>query len=287
MSESYDRCHADTREDFGTQEKWSSAREQDSPRSNAGQDSKSGDLKEGDLLDNNQADSSNSCSFKEVTLQPKLDIAGMQLAIPVIFRPQERSRSFWQADYVKVRRDLVQCAGCKLPSQKVLRSGFLSVIAPNPDAGRRLLQMSSIANIAVDTVLPNWYHRNVGKISGVPFRYTNRQLVDIFAEDGVIHARRQVTFLRRKNGSVSTTPEDGIVLTFRPDIEMPETIALGFDVFRVHTYWAAPTQCYRCLRFGHIAHDCNSAHRCKLCGGVAHLQGLQVPQRTSVRQLRG
>ncbi|KAH7976108.1 hypothetical protein HPB52_008667 [Rhipicephalus sanguineus] len=265
--EGYDRCQADTGDDLASQEEWPSGRKQGSPQRSAGQDSESAGQQDGYLSDNGQPSSCNSYSFEELALQPKISIAAMPLAIPIIFRHQEASRSFWQADYAKVRRDLVQCAGCKLPSQKVLRSGFLSVIAPNPDAGRRLLQMSSIADIAVAAVLPNWYNKNMGKISGVPFRYTDRQLVDIFAEAGVIHARRQVTFLRRKDGSVSATPEDGIVLTFRPDIELPETIALGFDEFRVHTYCAAPTQCYRCLRFGHIAHDCNSARRCKLCGG--------------------
>ncbi|KAH7974846.1 hypothetical protein HPB49_020398 [Dermacentor silvarum] len=206
-------------------------------------------------------------SLGEEDLEPRSGLAAMPLAIPIIYRPLERSPNFWQADYSKVRRDLVRCAGCKLPSQKVLKSGFLSIIAPNPDAGRKLLKLNVIADIAVDPRLPTWYIKNVGKISGVPFRYTDRQLLDCFSEAGVIHVRRQITFLKDKDGTLSTTPEDCIILTFSPDIELPDTIALGFDVFRVHTYCAAPLQCYRCLRFGHTAYQCNAPRRCKLCTG--------------------
>ncbi|KAH6921517.1 hypothetical protein HPB50_002097 [Hyalomma asiaticum] len=248
--------------DFASQEKWMSSRKQWPGRS-AGHHNASRDEDDSYLSDKNQAGT--SFSFKDSP--PSSDVAATPLSIQVIFRPQNPSRSFWKVDYAKVKRELVKAAGCKLPSQKVLRSGFLSVIAPNPDAARRMLQLSSVADIAVDAILSKSYCRNVGKISGVPFRYTDKQLMECFAEDGVIHARRQVTYLRRKNGSVSTTPEDGIVLTFRPDIEMPDTIELGFDVFRVHTYCPPPTQCYRCLRFGHTSRQCNSPRRCKLCSG--------------------
>ncbi|KAH7974845.1 hypothetical protein HPB49_020397 [Dermacentor silvarum] len=262
-----DRSQADAGDAIASQEEWSSAEKHGTPGSSAGRDSASGDRQESDIFNNNQASASKQFSIKEVEPLPGSGLADMSLSVPVIFRPQDRSRNFWQADYAKVRRDLVKCAGCKLPSQKVLKSGFLSVDAPNPEAGRRLLQMTVIAGIAVDAVIPNWYHKNVGKISGVPFRYTDRQLLDCFTEAGVIHVRRQVTFLRKRDGSLLSTPEDGIVLTFRPDIELPETIALGFDVFRVHEYCAAPIQCYRCLRFGHTATLCDLPRRCKLCAG--------------------
>ncbi|KAL1475156.1 hypothetical protein MTO96_037488 [Rhipicephalus appendiculatus] len=214
----------------------------------------------------NQADASDLSSAEEEELVPTSSFSS-HLAVPVIYRPLERSPTFWQVDYAKVRRDLVKCAGCRLPAQKVLKSGFLSIIAPNPEASRKLLRLNVIADIAVDPRLPSWYIKNVGKISGVPFRYTDRQLLDCFAEAGVIHVRRQITFMKDKDGTLSTTPEDCIILTFRPDIEMPKTIAHGFDVFRVQTYCAAPLQCYHCLGFGHTAYQCKSPRRCKLCAG--------------------
>ncbi|KAH8030847.1 hypothetical protein HPB51_011891 [Rhipicephalus microplus] len=145
--------------------------------------------------------------------------------------------------------------------------GFLSIIAPNPEASRKLLRLTVIADIAVDPRLPSWYIKNVGKISGVLFRYTDRQLLYCFTEAAAIHVRGQITFRKDEGGTLSTTPEDCIILTFRPDIEMPETIALGFDVFRVQTCYAAPLQCYHCLGFGHTAYQCKSPRRCKLCVG--------------------
>ncbi|KAH6921518.1 hypothetical protein HPB50_002098 [Hyalomma asiaticum] len=223
---------------------------------------------DGCFFRDNQVDAAELMSpVAEEALTPTPDINLTLLAIPVIYRPLERSPNFWQVDHEKVRRDLVKCAECKLPPQRVLKSGFLSVIAPNPEAARNLLRLTVIADIAVDPRLPSWYIRNVGKISGVPFRYSDRQLLDCFTGAGVIHVRRQITYLKDTDGSLSTTPEDCIILTFRPDIELPETIALGFDVFRVQAYCAAPLQCYHCLRFGHIAYQCNSPRRCKICAG--------------------
>ncbi|KAL3192509.1 hypothetical protein MRX96_058929 [Rhipicephalus microplus] len=181
------------------------------------------------------------------------------------------SMHYWKplikVDYARLRHDLVKCSGCKLPAQRVLKSGFLSLIAPNPEASRKLLRLTVIANIAVDPRLPSWYIKNVSKISGVPFRYTDRQLLDCFTEAGAIHVRHRITFMKDKDGTPSTTPEDCIILTFRPDIEVPETIALGFDVFRVQTYYAAPLQCYHCLGFGHTAYQSKSPRRCKLRAG--------------------
>ncbi|KAH7976107.1 hypothetical protein HPB52_008666 [Rhipicephalus sanguineus] len=214
-----------------------------------------------------ETDATELSSVEEVELVPTSGFTAAHLSVPVIYRPLERSPTFWQVDCAKVRRDLVKCAGCRLPAQRVLKSGFLSIIAPNPEASRKLLRLTVIADIAVDPRLPNWYIKNVGKISGVPFRYTDRQLLDCFSEAGVIHARRQITFMKDRDGTLSTTPEDCIILTFRPDIEMPETVALGFDVFRVQTYCAAPLQCYHCLGFGHTAYQCKSPRRCKLCAG--------------------
>lgn len=51
---------------------------------------------------------------------------------------------------------------------------------------------------------------------------------------------------------------------------MPNRVYLGFTSHPVEEYFGAPIQCYQCQRFGHIAQNCRSARRCKICAGPHH-----------------
>lgn len=212
-------------------------------------------------------DDTSSISGRSEVLTAKQGMALVPYGVPIIYKSLEFPRTFWQLDYKKVTRQLVRVAGAKLPFQKILKSGFLSITAPSPESAMRLLQITTMADMAVEARIPSWYVKNVGKITGIPFRYTNNQLLDCFAEAGVIHVRRQITYMRLDDGLTTVTPEDCIILAFRPDMEMPETIALGFDVFPIMPYIQAPIQCYHCMRFGHTAAICRAPRRCKVCAG--------------------
>lgn len=212
-------------------------------------------------------DDTPSISGRSEVLTARQGMTLVQHGIPIVYKSLEFPRTFWQLDYKKVTRQLVKVAGAKLPFQRILKSGFLSITAPSPEAAMRLLLITTIADMAVEARIPSWYVKNVGKITGIPFRYTNNQLLDCFAEAGVINVRRQITYMRLDDGLTTATPEDCIILVFRPDMEMPKTISLGFDVFPITPYIQAPIQCYHCMRFGHTAAICRAPRRCKVCAG--------------------
>ncbi|KAH7976112.1 hypothetical protein HPB52_008671 [Rhipicephalus sanguineus] len=135
--------------------------------------------------------------------------------------------------------------------------------------------MDNLGGIPVEVVLPRGYSDNVAKISNVPLVYTDAQIRKFFAPAGVVAAKRQVAYRTQQDGSIKTIPRDSILLTFRPEREIPVRIrpaveyaeALDYRYFPVRLHVTTPTQCYNCFRYGHMAKHCRRSVRCKVCAG--------------------
>lgn len=160
-------------------------------------------------------------------------------------------------------------------SLEVTRKGFLRVTVETTTAASILQDLDNLGNLPVEVVLPRGYSDNVAKIANVPLTYTDSQIRKFFAPAGVVAAKRQVAYRTQPDGSIRTIPRDSVLLTFRPEREIPVRIrpavdhaeALDYRYFPVRLHVTTPTQCYRCFRYGHMAKHCRRRVRCKVCAG--------------------
>ena len=73
-----------------------------------------------------------------------------------------------------------------------------------------------------------------------------------------------------KRGERGHTTQNSVYLKLEFINEVPEAVFIGRIRYPVEAYTAEPTQCYKCLRFGHIADDCRSDVKCMHCGTSGH-----------------
>ncbi|KAL1442064.1 hypothetical protein MTO96_008069 [Rhipicephalus appendiculatus] len=185
--------------------------------------------------------------------------------IPVVFRPSEEGNSFWHVNPNRAASEIVSAAKEKVQSFRVNRDGSFSVSVSSVTSAKHLLSMSEVAGLGVKPYIPASYTRNVGKIRHVPLQYTEEQLVDFLKDFGVTSARRQARFKRQEDGAIESHPLRAVILTFREDRPMPERVHLGFTSHPVEEYLGPALRCYNCQRFGHLAKNCHSPRRCKIC----------------------
>uniref|UniRef100_A0A224Z1Q2 Uncharacterized protein n=1 Tax=Rhipicephalus zambeziensis TaxID=60191 RepID=A0A224Z1Q2_9ACAR len=191
---------------------------------------------------------------------------GQVFGIPVVFKAISTTRTFWNIRGGQVARELEEVVGDNVVNQKINRAGFLCVNVATAADAVKLLNLKRLGGAEVESVIPSMYLRHEAKIRGVPYHYTNEKLAELFADVGVLSARRQLTVKRLHDGSYEEFPRSSVVLTFKPDATLPRTLELDNEKFIVEEYIEAPLQCFKCLRFGHTSRACVSVSRCKNCG---------------------
>lgn len=191
---------------------------------------------------------------------------GQVFGIPVVFKAISTTRTFWNIRGGQVARELEEVVGDNVVNQKINRAGFLCVNVATAADAVKLLNLKRLGGAEVESVIPSMYLRHEAKIRGVPYHYTNEKLAELFADVGVLSARRQLTVKRMHDGTYEEFPRSSVVLTFKPDATLPRTLELDNEKFIVEEYIEAPLQCFKCLRFGHTSRACVSVSRCKNCG---------------------
>ncbi|KAH6921519.1 hypothetical protein HPB50_002099 [Hyalomma asiaticum] len=197
--------------------------------------------------------------------------------VPILFTPLSRDVTFFDVSSHDIRNQLAENADEMPPYRKITRNGCFATSVRTGDAASRLLELTSLAGVPCDVSIPRWYSGNVRKIVGVPDRYSERQLLEQFYGVGVIYVRRQVKHIRNPDGTIGVHPQQAVVLYFRPNARPPERVRLGFVSFTLRPFTSTPTQCVRCQRYFHIARNCNSPLRCKLCGGPHNYRACTRP----------
>ncbi|KAK8774104.1 hypothetical protein V5799_011350 [Amblyomma americanum] len=187
--------------------------------------------------------------------------------IPLLFTPLSKELTFRHANSHEIRDQVVSNADEWPPYRKITRTGCFAISVRTGDAASRLLELTSLAGVPCKVSIPRWYSSNVRKIQGVPQRYSERQLLEHFYGIGVIYVRRQVNHRRDPDGTVRARPQQGVVLYFRPNVQLPSKVRLGLVSFDLLPFTATPTQCMNCQRYFHIARHCDSPTRCKICAG--------------------
>ncbi|XP_070396601.1 uncharacterized protein [Dermacentor albipictus] len=198
------------------------------------------------------------------------------IGIPLIFKKLDNTPPSFSEVCLCCAEQHIAAATQEAPlSLEVTRKGFLRVTVETTTAASILQDLDNLGELPVEVVLPRGYSDNVAKIANVPLAYTDSQIRKFFAPAGVVAAKRQVAYRTQPDGSVRTIPRDSVLLTFRPEREIPVRIrpgvdhaeALDYRYFPVRLHVTAPTQCYNCFRYGHMAKHCRRRVRCKVCAG--------------------
>lgn len=114
--------------------------------------------------------------------------------------------------------------------------------------------------------IPNNLLLRKGLIKGVDTYFNEEYLKEnIECESNILEIMR----LKRKTiieGKASLVPRQLIVLTFEGNI-LPNQIIINSVIFPVEPFVQRVTQCFKCLRYGHVADQCRSTNSlCVNCG---------------------
>lgn len=196
--------------------------------------------------------------------------------IQILFKTKGAAPSFLQLEIERVTTDLMEAAKDPILFQRVTYKGRLVVVVGTTEAAARLLRVREVAGYEVASkALSSDNANNLGRIFNVPLGCTNEELQECFVSQGVIRAWRQMAY-KRQTGLISrNSPSVSVILTFRPDRPMPESVVpkgnavqvLGEEPFMVTPFYSPPIRCKRCQRFGHTQAYCERSRRCKNCAG--------------------
>ncbi|XP_064469919.1 uncharacterized protein LOC135384635 [Ornithodoros turicata] len=187
--------------------------------------------------------------------------------IPVVFRCKSDSDSFWNVNPDLIAHDILTATQEKVLHHRINKQGTLILHVSSEHSARRLLSLKSLSSIPVEPRIPASYTRTMGRISGVPRRYSEDQLLEFFKPRGVTAVKREMAFSRESDGSATAITKSSVLLTFQTGLMLPAEIPLGFTYYRVSEYIDPPVQCFNCQKHGHYAKACRGPQRCKVCSG--------------------
>ena len=182
-----------------------------------------------------------------------------------------------QAQSDRVIRQLISKASTHAVVKYINRTG-----ERNP---KYMVQFSTAA--MKDEVLKNWNNENLGgskvrnpikdpKLSHVG--YAKHVPVDMESEDIDEALREQYPGSTHKRIAKGGKNLETVRVTFSSEEQIEEACLRGVSLpgygYRAPVSRENPrivfTQCYKCWKFGHIAKNCGSNERCKVCGGDHH-----------------
>ncbi|CAN8029586.1 unnamed protein product [Ixodes persulcatus] len=114
--------------------------------------------------------------------------------IPVVFKTINSEKSFWRINPNVVANEVIGIAKEKLLSHRINKDGSLAVSVESLLVANRLLAVTSLCIIEVTTSVPESYSRNLGKIKGVPLKYSDGELLKYLKDFGVIYVQRQIAY---------------------------------------------------------------------------------------------
>lgn len=128
--------------------------------------------------------------------------------------------------------------------------------------------ISSVPNeLNVRAFIPKYVIQKVGIIFDIPTQY-NEQLMDCIDSDCPIISvyRCQKRRIIDSKKTKDWIPANTVKLTFRCQV-LPDEISFGYSKGKVKPFVPNVTQCYKCLRFGHVSKFCKQANgNCINCG---------------------
>ncbi|KAH7982534.1 hypothetical protein HPB52_005477 [Rhipicephalus sanguineus] len=115
--------------------------------------------------------------------------------IPVVLRPMSPEASFWKVNPNILASAVVASAQEKVIRHRLNKDGSLMVTVSTLPAANRLLAISELAGVSVEARVPYSYSATYRKIQDVPLEYSDEELQRYLQAQGVISARRQVSYV--------------------------------------------------------------------------------------------
>lgn len=192
--------------------------------------------------------------------------------IPLLISLEDETITAWDLDPKAVEEAVRSVGGNEgVITVKITATGCFVVHVRDSATTLKLQRMKTLLGAAVDVRLSTWYTRNMAKIRTVPLYVTDGEMLEELEPAGVMSARRAVSYTRLDNGTCLESPKSTVILVFAPEVtELPTTVTIDGDRYKVEACQRTAMQCMNCFGFGHQARRCQSAVRCKLCAGFHH-----------------
>lgn len=100
-----------------------------------------------------------------------------------------------------------------------------------------------------------------GVISSVPTDMSNKKIFKVLASSKKIICVRRI--MKKVEGSLQ--PTQTVTITFASSTTLPDYVYLKMWRIPVLPYIPPVKQCFKCLRYGHLAKFCKNAQRCSIC----------------------
>lgn len=166
---------------------------------------------------------------------------------------------------MKVAREIDKiCGAVERVDHK--RSGSLLIVAKSHEQVKQLLNTTMFCNTIPVLASVAWGSQTVyGKIYAPEFTSESlEEILEYLKPCGVVGVRKFYQDPARANSPL-------YVLTFLKDC-CPETIKVGYSIYRVDPYYPTPLRCGNCLRWGHSAKFCHGGAVCGNCGQKGHIR---------------
>ena len=167
---------------------------------------------------------------------------------------------------IEINRNLYNFLGGKYKDIKVLSSGDLLVKCKDGKQMNKLLKCDNLGDESKPIEIRAEVFKTKpteikGVISGVPLELSEEEIKQSLAGQLVSFVKR----LPHRTGK--GVMQSGSVLLCFTSRTLPPVVDIGYLRFRTRAYIPPPKRCFNCNRYGHLAKQCRSAHRCTKCGG--------------------
>lgn len=116
-----------------------------------------------------------------------------------------------------------------------------------------------------------------GVINGVPTDMSNKKIFKALSSSKKIICVRRLMKKAKVDEKFQLVPTQSVAITFSASVSLPDYVYIKMWRLPVLPYIPPVKQCFKCLRFGHLAKFCHNSQRCSICTGSHSFKECEVP----------